>query len=159
MIIPLCSSFYCTGVCKSVDGEEVPPPRPPSPVFAKILRISGRKNCRETIFALENGIFRRKNRFVPTVHAAGHDWRLERVLTLSSSPRFFDGEMGCGLFKPQPISLKGQGLTKMYRSLAGRRLFVRAADNFCISRGSRGASRCRTDTSAYLPRSAGRFRR
>ena len=29
------------------------------PVSAKILRISGRGNCKETIFALENGIFRR----------------------------------------------------------------------------------------------------
>ena len=58
---------------KHVDGEEAPPPLPPSPVFAKILRISERKNCRETIFALENEIFCRKNRPVPTVHAAGHD--------------------------------------------------------------------------------------
>ncbi len=33
--------------------------RAPPPVSAKILRISGRGNCRETIFALENGIFRR----------------------------------------------------------------------------------------------------
>ena len=29
------------------------------PVSAKILRIFGRGNCKETIFALENGIFRR----------------------------------------------------------------------------------------------------
>ena len=34
---------------------------------------SGRKNCRETIFALENRIFRRKNPPVPAVHAAGDD--------------------------------------------------------------------------------------
>ena len=33
----------------------------PSPVSAKILRISGRGNCKEAIFALENEIFRRKN--------------------------------------------------------------------------------------------------
>ena len=33
--------------------------RAPPPVSAKILRISGRGNCKETIFALENGIFRR----------------------------------------------------------------------------------------------------
>ena len=46
--------------------------RPP-PVSAEILRISGRGNCKETIFALENGIFRRKNRPVPAVHAAGDD--------------------------------------------------------------------------------------
>ena len=58
---------------KPVNVEETPPPLPPSPVFAKILRIFGRKNCKETIFALENGIFRRKNLPVPTVHAAGHD--------------------------------------------------------------------------------------
>ncbi len=45
----------------------------PLPVFAEIFQISGRKNCKETIFALENGIFRRKNPPVPTVHAAGHD--------------------------------------------------------------------------------------
>ena len=57
-----------------VDGEEAPPPRPPSPVFAKILRIFGRKNCNETIFAAGNPIFQSKNRPVPTVHAAGHDW-------------------------------------------------------------------------------------
>ena len=31
----------------------------PSPVSAKILRIFGRGNCKEAIFALENGIFRR----------------------------------------------------------------------------------------------------
>ena len=46
-------------------GKHAPPPLPPSPVFAEILQISGRKNCRETIFALENGIFRRKNRPCP----------------------------------------------------------------------------------------------
>ena len=36
-----------------------PPLPPPQPVSAEILRISGRGNCKETIFALENGIFRR----------------------------------------------------------------------------------------------------
>ena len=70
-------------------GKQAPPPRPPSPVFAEILEISGRKNCRETIFALENGIFRRKNRPAPTVHAAGRDWKFERAATLSSSPGGF----------------------------------------------------------------------
>ena len=54
-------------------GEQALPPLPPSPVSAKILRIFGRGNCKETIFALENGIFRRKNRPVPAVHAAGDD--------------------------------------------------------------------------------------
>ena len=57
----------------------------PSPVSAKILRISGRGNCKEAIFALENGIFRRKNRPAPAVHAAGDDFtarglRLSRAL-------------------------------------------------------------------------------
>ena len=33
--------------------------RAPLPVSAKILRIFGRGNCKEAIFALENGIFRR----------------------------------------------------------------------------------------------------
>ena len=46
----------------------------PLPVSAKILRIFGRGNCKEAIFALKNGIFRRKNRPVPAVHAAGDDW-------------------------------------------------------------------------------------
>ena len=50
-----------------------PPPLPPLPVSSKILRIFGRGNCKETIFALENGIFLRKNRPVPAVHAAGDD--------------------------------------------------------------------------------------
>ena len=51
-------------------GEQAPPPLPPLPVFAEIFQISGRKNCKETISALENEIFRRKNRPVPAVHAA-----------------------------------------------------------------------------------------
>ncbi len=54
-------------------GEQAPPPLPPLPVSAKILRIFERGNCKETIFALENEIFRRKNRPVPAVHAAGDD--------------------------------------------------------------------------------------
>ena len=54
-------------------GEQALPPLPPLPVFAEIFQISGRKNCKEAIFALENGIFRRKNRPAPAVHAAGHD--------------------------------------------------------------------------------------
>ena len=56
---------------KLVDGGASSPATPTS--FAEIFQISGRKNCKETIFALENGIFRRKNPPVPTVHAAGHD--------------------------------------------------------------------------------------
>ena len=47
--------------------------RAPLPVSAKILRIFGRGNCKEAIFALENRIFRHKNRPVPAVHAAGDD--------------------------------------------------------------------------------------
>ena len=58
---------------KLVDGGASSPATAPLPVFAEIFQISGRKNCKETIFALENGIFRRKNPPVPTVHAAGHD--------------------------------------------------------------------------------------
>ena len=54
-------------------GEQASPPLPPLPVSAKILRIFGRGNCKEAIFALKNGIFRRKNRPVPAVHAAGDD--------------------------------------------------------------------------------------
>ena len=58
--------------------------RPP-PVSAEILWISGRGNCKEAIFALENGIFRRKNRPAPAGHAAGDDFtarglRLSRAL-------------------------------------------------------------------------------
>ena len=56
-----------------VAGERAPPPLPPLPVSAEILWISGRGNCKEAIFALENGIFRRKNRPAPAVHAAGDD--------------------------------------------------------------------------------------
>ena len=58
---------------KLAEGGASSPPLPPLPVFAEIFQISGRKNRKETIFALENGIFRRKNPPVPTVHAAGHD--------------------------------------------------------------------------------------
>ena len=47
-------------------GKQAPPPLPPSPVFAKIQKIFGRKNCRETLFSLENGIY--KNRPVPTLY-------------------------------------------------------------------------------------------
>ena len=49
----------CTRVHGWWTGEQAPPPLPPLPVSAKILRISGRGNCKEAIFALENGIFRR----------------------------------------------------------------------------------------------------
>ena len=58
---------------KYVDREQAPPPLLPSPVFAKVFQTSWRKNCKETIFTQENGIFRRKNRPASTVHATGHD--------------------------------------------------------------------------------------
>lgn len=70
------------------DGEVSSPPLPPSPVFAKVFQIFGRKSCKETFFALQNGIFHRKERSAPTVHAAGHDWKFERSDILSSSPVF-----------------------------------------------------------------------
>ena len=69
------------GACQKIfltrwwTGKQAPPPRPPSPVSAKILRIFGRGNCKEAIFALENRIFRRKNRPAPAVHAAGDDFK------------------------------------------------------------------------------------
>ena len=49
-------------------GEQAPPPLPPSPVSAKNRRFFGRGACKETLFSLENGIFRRKNRPVPTLY-------------------------------------------------------------------------------------------
>ena len=73
------------------DGEASSPAIAPSPVFAEILQISGRKNCKETIFALKNEVFRRKNRLAPTVHAAGHAWKFERASALSSVPVFSTG--------------------------------------------------------------------
>ncbi|MDY2600563.1 MAG: hypothetical protein SOW23_02100, partial [Eubacteriales bacterium] len=62
---------------------------PPLPVFAEIFQISGRKNCKETIFALE------KWDFPPQKSSRAHGtcrwarWKFERVLALSSAPRFF----------------------------------------------------------------------
>lgn len=44
------------------------------PDFARISSKSpGAKSAKETIFALKNGIFRRKNPPAPAVHAAGLD--------------------------------------------------------------------------------------
>ena len=71
-------------------GEQAPPPLPPLPVFAEIFQISGRKNCKETIFALENEIFRRKNPRVPTVHAAGHDGNSRGLWPSRALRGFFD---------------------------------------------------------------------
>ena len=52
---------------------------------------SGRKkSCKETLFALGNGIVRRKNPPVPAVHAAGNGCCSNGHPVLSSSPGFFD---------------------------------------------------------------------
>ena len=75
---------------KLLDGGASSPPQPPLPVFAEIFQISGRKNCKETIFALENGIFRRKNPPVPTVHAAGHDGNSRGLWPSRALQGFFD---------------------------------------------------------------------
>ena len=48
--------------------KHAPPPLPPSPVSAKNRSFFGRGACKETIFSLENEIFRRKNRPVPTLY-------------------------------------------------------------------------------------------
>ena len=71
-------------------GKKLPRHCHPHQFLLKSFQIFGRKNCKETIFALENEIFRRENRPMPTVHAAGHDWKLERTSTFSSSSVFFD---------------------------------------------------------------------
>ena len=47
-------------------GKQAPPPLPPSPVSAKNQRFFGRGACKETIFSLENEIY--KNRPVPTLY-------------------------------------------------------------------------------------------
>ena len=49
-----CSLGLLRPVSRTARGLRAPPP-----VSAEILRISGRGNCKEAIFALENGIFRR----------------------------------------------------------------------------------------------------
>ena len=67
-------------------GKQAFPSLLPSPVFTKVFQIFGCKNCKETIFDLKNGIFRGKNRPVPTVHVAGPDWKFERASALSNSP-------------------------------------------------------------------------
>ena len=40
-----------------VDGEVITPVTTTPPVSAEILRISGQGNCKEAIYALENGFF------------------------------------------------------------------------------------------------------
>ena len=72
--------------------EQAPPPLPPLPVFAEILRISGRENCKETIFALENGILRRKNPPAPAVHAAGYDLYSRGLWPSRALLGFFDSQ-------------------------------------------------------------------
>ena len=71
-------------------GEQAPPPLPPLPVFAEIFQISGRKNCKVTIFALENEIFRHKNRPAPAVHAAGLDSNSRGLRPSRALRGFFD---------------------------------------------------------------------
>ena len=60
------------------------------PVFAEIFQISGHKNCKVTIFALENRIFRRKNRPAPAVHAAGLDLNSRGLWPSRALRGFFD---------------------------------------------------------------------
>ena len=70
-------------------GKHAPPPLPPSPVFAKILQLFERKNCRETILLW-------KMRFSVAKIARVHRTRrwarlkLERDEALSSFLGFFD---------------------------------------------------------------------
>ena len=83
----------------------------PPPVSAKILRIFGRGDCKVSIFALENEIFRRKNSpggkpkslislcrsrsdllalrasNLPAVHAAGHDFTSRGLWPSRALPR------------------------------------------------------------------------
>ena len=54
-------------------GSKLPRHCHPLQILLGFLEIPGRKICKVTIFALENEIFRRKNRPAPAVHAAGHD--------------------------------------------------------------------------------------
>ena len=64
VILPTVARMHCSNPILSYAKER------DAYLMAEYLK---RKNCKETIFALENGIFRRKNPPVPTVHAAGHD--------------------------------------------------------------------------------------
>ena len=66
----------------------------PLPVFAEIFQISGRKNCKVTIFALENEIFRHKNRPAPAVHAAGLDLNSRGLQPSRALRGFFDSLTG-----------------------------------------------------------------
>ena len=70
---------------RDVAGELAPPPLPPPPVSAEILRISGRRNCKEAIFALENEFSDAKIAARPP-HMPLGAIEVERVVTLSSSP-------------------------------------------------------------------------
>ena len=96
---------------------------PPLPVFAKILRISGRGNCKDTIFALENGIFRRKNPPIPAVHAAGDDFCTNELRPLTLSYGFFDSlEGSAGSFVDGDLPADGLRLQK--NLLAGTPLYL-----------------------------------
>ena len=87
-------------------GEQAPPPLPPLPVSAEILRISGRGNCKEAIFALENGIFRRG---VLRAHAP---------LLLYKSPKTEAASRGAGQLIAKVVQWKGNGLTDHPKSFA-----------------------------------------
>ena len=58
---------------KLVDGEASSPATATLSRFCLNPADSGRKICKEAIFALGNKISRHKNRPVPAVHAAGDD--------------------------------------------------------------------------------------
>ena len=58
-------------------------------VFAEIFQISGRKNCKESIFALGNGISRRKNRPPPAYTPPGTIGIREGFGPLELSEGFF----------------------------------------------------------------------
>ena len=75
--------------------------RAPLPVSAKILRIFGRGNCKEAIFALENGIFRRG---VLRVHAPSIQHG--RPTALAGSLAALPASLGL----LRPVSATGGGL-------------------------------------------------
>ena len=66
---PSCQKVFLT---RWWTGEYLPRHYHPLQFLLAPLRDTS-KNCKETIFALGNGISRRKNRPAPGVHAAGYD--------------------------------------------------------------------------------------
>ena len=61
----LCVSVYCIVIWVQTH---------PYQFLLKSFRFPGAKTARKRFLLWKNGIFRRKNPPVPTVHAAGHDW-------------------------------------------------------------------------------------